>query len=203
MSTLTKEVLVLNRHWLPVNVVSVRQALSMMAAGAVEAIDFGDENYFLRIPWEKWLTLQVAEKDDFVATPRQKVRAPRVVVAATFDRLVMKRPKLSLRTLRERDHNKCAYTMRLLKPEECSMEHVLPKSKGGETRWDNVVLADKKINNQRGNKSHEEFSLKLKTKPFQPKPRPFMEYVQSRIRFAEWEFFVFAKEKVARLETEV
>ena len=172
--------------------------MSMMAAGAVEAIDFGDENYFLRIPWEKWLTLTVTEKDDFIATPRQKVRAPRVVVAASFDRLVMKRPKLSLRTLRERDNYQCAYTRRVLKPEECSMEHVLPKSKGGETRWENVVLADKRINNQRGNKPAEEFSLKLKVVPFAPKARPFMDYLRTKIRFAEWEFFVFSKEKNAK-----
>ena len=67
-----------------------------------------------------------------------------------FDKVPLKRSKLSLRALRERDGNRCAYTLRELKPRECSMEHVVPRSQGGATDWDNVVLADKAINNQRG-----------------------------------------------------
>jgi len=187
-NVLEKEVLILNLSWLPINCVSVRQALSMMSSGAVTAISFDDETYFLKIPWEEWLKLPVTEKDDFINTPNLKVRAPRVVIAAKFNKTVSKRPKLNLRTLRERDNNQCAYTGKLLKPGEDSMEHIIPKSKGGITKWDNVVLADKILNNKRGNKT---VNVKdLKNKPYVPKARLFMETIRGRIKFDEWKMFI-------------
>jgi 5-methylcytosine-specific restriction endonuclease McrA len=48
------------------------------------------------------------------------------------------------------------------------MEHVVPRSKGGATEWKNVVLADKRINNIRGNRSLKEAGLTLKIQPKVP-----------------------------------
>jgi hypothetical protein len=59
-----------------------------------------------------------------------------------FNKVPLKRPRLTMRHLRERDGGCYSYTERVLKPEECSMEHVIPRSKGGATEWKNVVLAD-------------------------------------------------------------
>ena len=66
------------------------------------------------------------------------------------------------------------------------MEHVVPRSKGGATEWKNVVLADKRINNIRGNRSLKEAGLTLKIQPKVPGAKPF----KSRLKFPEWEFFV-------------
>jgi 5-methylcytosine-specific restriction endonuclease McrA len=92
--------------------------------------------------------------------------------------------------LRERDGGRCAYTERLLIPEECSMEHVVPRSKGGTTEWKNVVLADKRINNLRGNRSLNEAGLTLKIQPTVPTAKPFHESIRHQLKFPEWEFFV-------------
>ena len=70
------------------------------------------------------------------------------------------------------------------------MEHVVPRSKGGATEWKNVVLADKRINSIRGNRTLEETGLKLKTHAFVPAAKPFHETVRSNLKFPEWEFFV-------------
>ena len=94
-----------------------------------------------------------------------------------------------MRHLRERDGGRCAYTERLLKPEECSMEHVVPRSKGGPTEWKNVVLADKRINNLRGNRSLKEAGLTLKIQPTVPTAKPFHESLRNQLKFPEWEFF--------------
>jgi hypothetical protein len=192
-SALEKDCLILNAHWCPINVVSVRHALSMLCAGEISALDFSDENYFVPVEWEKWVTLGINEGDDYVTTSHALIRAPRVMIAKNFKKQVLKRPKLSLKTLRERDNNKCAYTLKTLKPDECTMEHVQPRSKGGETVWENVVLADKRVNNKRGNKTLDEAGLTLKQKPYTPKPRPFVDSLQNRIKFPEWEPFVFKK----------
>ena len=189
MSNLDKQVLVLNRSWQPINVMMVQKALSMMAADAATAFDFSDGN-FVPVKWSDWLKLPVRAEDDGIRTPSRVVRVPRVIVAVAFNKVPLKRPRLTLKHLRERDNHRCAYTQRVLKPEECSMEHVIPKSKGGATEWRNVVLADKRINNIRGNRTLKEAGLTLKVKPFVPTARQFHESVRSNLKFPEWEFFV-------------
>ena len=57
----------------------------------------------------------------------------------------------------------------------------------------NVVLADKRINNIRSNRTLEEAGLSLKIKPHQPAAKPFHETVRSNLKFPEWEFFVKKK----------
>ena len=65
------------------------------------------------------------------------------------------------------------------------MEHVVPRSKGGATEWKNVVLADKRINNIRGNRSLKEAGLTLKIQPKVPGAKPFHESLKSRLKFPE------------------
>jgi 5-methylcytosine-specific restriction endonuclease McrA len=193
MSNLDKQVLVLNKSWQPINVMTVQKALCMMAADAATAMDFSDEGYFVPVRWKDWLALPVRAQDDGISTASRLVRVPRVIIAIQFDKVPMKRPRLSLKHLRERDNHRCAYTQRVLKPDECSMEHVVPRSKGGATEWKNVVLADKRINNIRGNRSLEEVGLTLKIRPHVPAAKPFHETVRSNLAFPEWEFFVKKK----------
>jgi len=193
MSNLDKQVLVLNRSWQPINVMTVQKALSMMAADAATAFDFCEDGYFIPVRWQNWLELPVREQDDGIRTPSRVVRVPRVIIAIQFDKVPLKRPRLTLRHLRERDNHRCAYTQRILEPDECSMEHVVPKSKGGTTEWKNVVLADKRINNIRGNRTLKEAGLSLKIKPHEPAAKPFHETVRSNLKFPEWEFFVKKK----------
>ena len=65
------------------------------------------------------------------------------------------------------------------------MEHVVPRSKGGATKWKNMVLADKRINNIRGNRSLEEAGLTLQIQPDVPAAKPFHETVRSNLKFPE------------------
>ena len=188
MSTLSKSVLVLNKGWQAINVRTVQESLSMMAADAATGMDFNDDGNFVPLKWDDWLKLPVRYEDDFVGTPNRKVRAPRVIIAVKFNKVPLKRPRLCMRNLVERDGNKCAYTQRVLSPKERSMEHVTPRSHGGVTAWENVVLAHKDINNLRGNRSLKEAGLQLKIKPFAPKALPFHETVS--LVFPEWKYFV-------------
>ena len=193
MGNLEKQVLVLNKSWQPINVMTVQKALVMMSTDVATAMDFSDEGYFVPVRWKDWLELPVRDQDDGITTPSRVVRVPRVIIAIQFNKVPVKRPRLSLKHLRERDNHRCAYTQRVLKPDECSMEHVPPSSKGGLTEWKNVVLADKRINNMRGNRSLEEAGLTLKIRPHVPTAKPFHETVRANLKFAEWEFFVKRK----------
>ena len=129
MSNLDKQVLVLNWSWQPINVMTVQKALSMMAANAATAFDFTEGN-FVPVKWSDWLELPVRDEDDGIRTPSRPVRAPRVIIAIQFNKVPLKRPRLTLKHLRERDNHRCAYALRMLTPEESSMEHIVPRSKG-------------------------------------------------------------------------
>jgi 5-methylcytosine-specific restriction endonuclease McrA len=74
-----------------------------------------------------------------VRTARGAIRVPTVIVAVNYARVPKKRPKLSAKNIRERDGNRCQYTGKLLHPDEGSLDHVVPRSRGGADSWENLV----------------------------------------------------------------
>lgn len=188
MGILQQQVLVLNRSWQAINVRTVQEAISMMAADAATGMDFSSDGNFIPVKWTEWLELPMRETDDFIRTPNKVIRVPRVIIAVKFNKVPLRRPRLCMKNLIERDGNKCAYTQKTLRPSERSMEHVLPRSKGGDTVWTNVVLAHKDVNNLRGNKTLKDAGLRLNVIPKEPKSLPFYKTVKPS--FPEWECFI-------------
>jgi len=92
--------------------------------------------------WEEWITLPIREQDEAVHTVRGQIRVPTVIVAVNYAKVPKKRPKLGARTIRERDGNRCQYTGRVLRPDEGSLDHVVPRSRGGKDAWENPTAGD-------------------------------------------------------------
>jgi 5-methylcytosine-specific restriction endonuclease McrA len=159
MNVLNRSVLVLNRNWLPINSVTVETALSQMAAGAALALDIRGENHLVPVNWDEWLQLDPLNDEEVVRTSKLKVRQPTVIIAKNFDRLVRKRSKFTTANVARRDGFKCAYTGRKLTRDRWSLDHVIPLSRGGQNSPDNVVLADKDVNNKKGARTPKEAGL--------------------------------------------
>jgi 5-methylcytosine-specific restriction endonuclease McrA len=185
---LNQEVLRLNKHWQVIGVCTVRKALEDISAGAVTALRFS-EGYPTPYRWEDWIHIPVENGQDAVRTARSQVLAPRVVVCVHFNKLIVKPPKLSMKALRKRDNDTCAYTLKKLKPSEMSMEHVVPQSKGGKTHWENIVLAHRDVNSRRGNLPLETVGLQLHVKPHAPRGRQPHELI-TEIKHPEWKLFL-------------
>jgi 5-methylcytosine-specific restriction endonuclease McrA len=83
---------------------------------------------------------------------RGAIRVPTVIVALNFAKVPRKRPKLSAKTIRERDGNRCQYTGVLLRPDQGSLDHVLPRSRGGKDTWENLVWSSKDVNARKANR---------------------------------------------------
>jgi hypothetical protein len=129
-------VLVLNRYWQAINIRTPQEAFYQMATNVATALDIelgdGARAETLRpVTWDEWSTLPIREGDNAVHTVRGAIRVPTVIVAVNFARVSKKRPKLCARTIRERDRNRCQYTGHLLRPEEGSLDHVVPRSRRG------------------------------------------------------------------------
>lgn len=115
-----------------------------------------------------------------------------MIVLANFARVPKKRPKLCAKTIRERDGNRCQYTGRVLHPEEGSLDHVLPRSRGGEDTWENLVWAGKDVNARKGNRLPHEAGLKLLAAPRAPKELPVSALIRNAHDVAEWKLFLKA-----------
>jgi hypothetical protein len=119
-------VLVLNRNWQAINIRTPAEAFCQMATNVATALEIDGENHIRPVTWDEWITLPIRDGDNAVHTVRGAIRVPTVIVALNFAKVPKKRPKLCAKTVRERDGNRCQYTGKLLRPDEGSLDHVLP-----------------------------------------------------------------------------
>ena len=189
-------VLVLNRNWQAINIRTPADAFCQMATNAATALDIegdGTSTEALRpVGWAEWITLPVRADDLAVQTVRGAIRVPTVIVAVNFAKVPKKRPKLNAKTIRERDGNRCQYTGRLLAPDEGNLDHVVPRSRGGQDTWENLVWSDKTINSRKGNRLPHEAGLKLLAVPRAPKELPASAMIRNAHGVKAWRLFLEA-----------
>jgi hypothetical protein len=181
----TKIVLKLNSNWRRIGWTTVAQAFTDLMSGNAKtppalALDIDYELKedgspdFERIKsaepvaWDKWMTLPIREWDTTISTIRQKIRVPTIIISPKFNKMPKKKLRPSLTGIRHRDGDICQYTGKKLTKAEATLDHVLPKSKGGRDSWENLVLCHKDINHKKGNKLNHEAGLKLLKKPVAP-----------------------------------
>ncbi len=202
-------VLVLNRNWQAINVRTPQEAFCMMATNVATALEIeredpvnADVDPFCTLPsalstpkvrpvtWEEWICLPVREQDEAVRTVRGSIRVPTVIVAVNYAKVPKKRPKLCARTIRERDGNRCQYTGVLLEPEDGSLDHVVPRSRGGQDTWENLAWSSKAVNTRKGNRLPHEVGLKLLKVPRAPKEVPVTALIRNVPGIDDWKLFL-------------
>jgi 5-methylcytosine-specific restriction endonuclease McrA len=188
-------VLVLNRNWQAINIRTPQEAFCQMATNVATGLDIdlgdGARAEALRpVTWDEWITLPIRDADNIVRTARGPIRVPTVIVAVNFAKVPKKRPKLCAKNIRERDGNRCQYTGKLLKPDEGSLDHVLPRSRGGADTWENLVWSSKDVNARKGNRLPHEAGLKLLSVPRAPKELPVTALIRNAHGLAEWKLFL-------------
>jgi 5-methylcytosine-specific restriction endonuclease McrA len=190
-------VLVLNRNWQAINIRTPADAFCQMATNAATALDIelGEDaraEALRPVKWDEWITLPIRGGDQAVQTVRGQIRVPTVIVAVNFARVPKKRPKLCARAIRERDGNRCQYTGKLLRPDEGNLDHVLPRSRGGQDTWENLVWAAKEVNQRKADRLPHEAGLRLLNVPRAPKELPVSAMIRNAHGVAEWKLFLKA-----------
>ncbi len=205
-------VLKLNRNWQAMGISTVAKAIVDLSAGnSAEALDFDyakdeNDNYILDehgspmndaisarpVDWATWIVLPVRpwEMEDAIHYGRdgQKImRAPTVLIAKNYYKMPRKsfRGKPSKDAIFIRDGGVDQYTGKKLKRDEATIDHIVPKSKGGRDAWENLALTSKEINSKKGNKSNSEAGLTLIRQPKAPKPMTAMELIRD-IKHPTW-----------------
>ena len=194
MNILTKAtVLVLNRNWQAINVRTPQEAFCMMATNVATGLEIEGEDHIRPVRWEEWITLPIREQDEAVHTVRGQIRVPAVIVAVNYAKVPKKRPKLCARTIRERDpdsYRDCQYTGRMLRPDEGSLDHVVPRSRGGKDAWENLVWSAKEVNQRKADRLPHEAGLKLLSVPRAPKELPVSALIQNTAEVEDWKLFL-------------
>jgi 5-methylcytosine-specific restriction endonuclease McrA len=183
-------VLVLNRNWQAINVRTPAEAFCQMVTDTATALDIRDDQSMVPTKWEDWRCLPVRETDFSIGTAHGSVRVPTVLVLARYARVPMKRPKFNARNLWERDGGRCQYTGRPLRPGEGNIDHVVPRSRGGETSWENCVLAAREVNARKGSRTPEEAGLRLLSEPVAPREMPATLLLRNTHGIPDWEPFL-------------
>jgi len=183
-------VLVLNRNWQAINVRTPQEAFCMMATNVATGLEIEGEGHIRPVTWEEWITLPIRPQDNAVHTVRGAIRVPTVIVAVNYAKVPKKRPKLCARTIRERDGNRCQYTGRVLRPDEGSLDHVVPRSRGGKDAWENLVWSAKEVNQRKADRLPHEAGLRLLSKPRAPKELPATAFIRNTSEVEDWKLFL-------------
>jgi len=176
---LAASVLVLNRLYMAIHVVGVRRAFGLLCRELAEVVHL-EEGRFANYDFDSWREiseLRAEEKhphEDWIRAVNFEIQVPRVIRLLFYDRMPRRAVRLNRHTILARDEHRCQYCGRRLPASQLSLDHVVPRSRGGETTWDNVVCACLKCNVQKGGRTPNEALMRLWRKPHRPKHSPLL-----------------------------
>jgi len=194
-SALDSSVLVLNRLFMAVRVVRARHAFVMLWKEIAEVVSVEDES-FACYDFSSWTEVSAYRKqfqpagNDWIHTVRFELAVPRVIRLLTYDRLPKTRVRLSRRNLFARDANRCQYCGKKFKTTELSIDHVVPRSRGGRTVWNNVVCACMKCNVRKGGRTPREAGMAMIREPVQPRFSPVITLHAGNEKYRSWKQFL-------------
>ena len=178
---LNTAVLVLNRNYQPVHVTSVRRAFTLLYAGLARAIDSQYRTY----DFESWSALTSANHEA-ISTIHRSIRVPRVVVLSAFEHLPKGRVRFSRLNIYARDDDTCQYCAARLGRSQLNLDHVIPRTLGGRTSWENIVCSCIVCNLRKGGRTPEQAGMKLVRAPSRPRWTPFFRGAGKKANYREW-----------------
>jgi 5-methylcytosine-specific restriction endonuclease McrA len=188
-------VLVLNRLYLAVHVVGVRRAFGLLCRDVAEVIHLEDGS-FANYDFQSWREISELRADfkephdDWIRAVNFEIQVPRVIRLLSFDRLPRRSLRLNRHTVLARDGHCCQYCGRRYPTGQLSLDHVIPKSRGGMTTWDNVVCACLSCNVKKGGRTPQEARMNLKRKPSRPKRSPLLTIKLENPKYESWKTWV-------------
>lgn len=167
---LSDPVLVLNRNYEPLNLVPVKRAIVLLMKGKAEVVK--------------------PANGLVIYTSHEKIPVPSVVRLMVYARRPPARVKLNRRSILIRDDYTCQYCG--YRGPGLTIDHVIPKDRGGKTDWDNLVACCTRCNSKKGNRTPEEAGMTLRKRPRKPAYLPYMGYAKlmQALRNPDWHEFL-------------
>ncbi len=168
---LSEKVLVLNKYYQAIHIITLQKAICFLVKGNAMIIteDWTIHNF------DEWIKISKfyypnGNDNKFIRSPSLRILVFDAIFLPNNEVLPKNEVLFTRRNLFLRDNFTCQYCgKKLTNPKERTIDHIIPKSRGGRTIWSNVVLCCKKCNLKKGNKTPEEAGLKLLKHPKPPK----------------------------------
>ena len=182
-------VLLLNRFFAPVSVTTARRALVLLYGGVGHAVDVAGDTY----DFTDWRGQPVGRADDALPIVGGALRVPRVLHLLRYERTPRAAVRLTRSNLMLRDEYQCQYCARRPGHRELNVDHVMPRSRGGEDSWDNLVVSCRTCNLKKGRRTPTEAGMKLLNEPKRPRWSTAKQILLvMREPFEEWQPFLKA-----------
>ena len=195
-TALDASVLVLNKMFMAVHIISVRRAFCLLCKELAEVVTLED-GQFATYDFSTWSELSALrsklykhEEDDWVRTPTTEIQAPRVIRLLGYDKVPRQTVKFNRRNIFARDHNQCQYCGKKFPTSELSLDHVVPRSQGGATTWENIVCACVDCNVRKGGRTPRQANVTLIRKPEKPKRSSLLAMKLTQRKYRSWQSFL-------------
>ena len=145
-SLMQEPVLVLNATYEPINVTAVRRAMVLMLKGVAQAEEMHNTE---------------------VHSAAHAHKVPSVIRLLAYRHIPQQSRALSRKNILLRDRNPCQFCVRVFPSSELTLDHVVPRSRGGRSTWENLVACCFACNNRKGDRTPQEAGLVLAKQPRQ------------------------------------
>jgi 5-methylcytosine-specific restriction endonuclease McrA len=193
-------VLVLNKYYQAIRVINVRRAFSLLCRQMAEVVhiekDAQGQSKWQNLNFADWTELSQLKAEfepdeyDWIHTVRFQIAVPRIIRLLGYEKLPRQDVKFNRRNIYARDGNKCQYCGKKMPTTELSLDHVVPKSQGGKSTWENIVCCCVKCNVKKGGRTPVQASMHLITKPVKPKRSPVINIRLADERYSSWKQFL-------------
>jgi 5-methylcytosine-specific restriction endonuclease McrA len=192
---LNAQVLVLNKFYTAVHVISVRRAFCLLFKDLAEVVTLDDGGYS-SFNFQTWREVSEARArfkapdDEYIRAVHFEIQVPRVIRLLAYDKFPRQKVKFNRRNIFARDGNRCQYCGKRFPSGELSLDHVLPRSRGGQANWLNIVCACLRCNVRKGGRTPVEARMRLIREPEQPRTSPVLGLKLAHRRYRSWKTFL-------------
>lgn len=189
VKSLDRSCLVLNRHWQPIQTASVKDAIGLVAKGSAFVIDPATFERHDLMSWGEVSKAMKTVGEGMIRSQHLAIVPPEVVVLTAYDGRGERSVVFSRKNIFKRDRYTCQYCGCQPGPEELTIDHVMPRSRGGTSTWENCLLACVACNKKKADKTPAEAGMPMRKVPKKPSWKTLSQ-VHPRARRESWEQFL-------------
>ncbi len=181
--------LVLNRNWVPITMTSVRRAVTLVYKGLARVVSPSTYETFT---FDSWIRVDASEDEACIRTVSLRIRVPEAILLASYDAIPHSHIPFTRKNLYRRDRFTCQYCGKRPQVRELTIDHIVPRSKGGRSTWTNCVVACMTCNTRKSDRTPSQVGLTLHSRPHKPKWQPHITIPAGK---ETWEKFIPEKRR--------
>lgn len=184
------DVLVLNKNYLPINTISWMRTFSLMCKESALALD-EDLNRYNFDDWFQLSQMKQSNSWRYINTVSSRIAIPEIIILTVCDKYVRPVVRFNRRNLYFSYKNKCCYCGDKFPTKELTLDHVFPRSRGGKTEWENIVLSCYDCNIKKDARTPEEARMRMHYQPSKPEKSFMFYHLRDKLNIRmSWQKFI-------------